>query len=34
MTQPVRDRTEVGQLLAAQLAAYAQRRDVLVLALA
>src|SRR5438477_6983383 len=33
MAKPFRDRTEAGQLLAAQLAAYAQRPDVLVLAL-
>src|SRR5712691_7392612 len=33
MAKPFRDRTEAGQLLAAQLAAYAGRPDILVLAL-
>src|SRR2546423_1196325 len=33
MAKPFRDRTEAGQLLAAKLAPYAQRPDVLVLAL-
>ena len=33
MLAPFRDRTEAGKLLAKQLAAYANRQDVLVLAL-